>query len=126
MKKLISSDEAVPVSRQPTAPCSDCPFRVDALPGWLGGSSPQDFVEIALSDVPYACHALLGAQCAGLAIFRANISKIPRDRAVLRLAANKKTVFANVNGFLAYHQQRIKYTRLPLKRLGCFRPRSLK
>lgn len=104
MKKLISSDEAVPVSRQPTVPCSDCPFRVDALPGWLGGSSTQDFVEIALSDVPYTCHALLRVQCAGLAIFRANICKLPRDRSVLKLAANKKTVFASVNAFHAYHQ----------------------
>ena len=108
MKKLISSDEAVSVSRQPTAPCSDCPFRVDALPGWLGGNSAQDFIEIALSDVPYACHALRNAECAGLAIFRANISKIPRDRSVLRLAANKKTVFSSPGAFLAYHRGRRK------------------
>lgn len=88
--KLIASDQAVVSHTQHRTPCSDCPFRRDSLRGWLGGSQPSEFVAMAHSDMRYPCHLTRGKwakrpQCAGLAIYRANVAKLPRDPEILRL-----------------------------------------
>lgn len=105
MKKLISVDEAVPHKGPLKAPCSDCPFRRDALRGWLGGSTPEEFIAMAHSDTAYPCHAFLGPQCAGLAIYRANVAKLPRSPHVQRLNADRVAVFASIKEFLAHHKK---------------------
>lgn len=102
--KLITKDRAKPSSRQHKTPCSDCPFRRDSLRGWLGGSSAREFVRMANSDAAYSCHTVVGPQCAGLAIFRANICKSPRDPKVLTTRQNKVAVFAWHDEFLAHHE----------------------
>lgn len=51
------------------------------------------------------CHLLTGAQCAGLAVYRANVVKNPRDRDILRLPANRETVFATPTEFLEHHKE---------------------
>jgi hypothetical protein len=104
MRKLVSSDEAEPTPIQHRAPCSDCPFRLNALPGWLGHETPDGFIAIAQSDGIYPCHTKIGPQCAGLAIFRANICKLPRDRRALRLPRDPLRIFASVAAFLSHHQ----------------------
>lgn len=103
MRKLISTDEAKPTKRQHKKPCSDCPFRRDALAGWLGGQTPEHFMRLAMSDSPEPCHATIGPQCAGIAIFRANICKVPRDPEVLQLPRDKEAVFAWPNEFIEHH-----------------------
>lgn len=102
-KKLISIDEARPSSVQHKTPCSDCPFRRDSLNGWLGGHTSEFFMQLAFSDELYDCHAKIGPQCAGLATFRGNICKSPRDPRVLRLPANRDLVFSRPLEFTAHH-----------------------
>jgi hypothetical protein len=102
VKNLVTKDEGVESHCQHTTPCSDCPWRRDSLNGWLGGHSAQEFVGIAKSDFPYPCHTVTNQQCAGMAIFRRNIIKMPRPPALI-LEKDKETVFANQDEFLAHH-----------------------
>jgi len=53
------------------------------------------------------CHVLKGAQCAGAAIYRANVAKRTRDPALLRLPRDAKKVFANYLEFMIHHGQRV-------------------
>lgn len=103
MKKLISSDEAVEAECQHTEPCSDCPWRRDALKGWLGGHTADEFVDIARSDFPYPCHTITNQQCAGMAIYRRNICKVPRPPAIV-LEKDTETVFATPMEFTEHHK----------------------
>lgn len=104
-RKLVTREKAKPTDRQHRAPCSDCPFRRDAPPGWLGGNTPETFVAIAHTDQKYNCHTKVGPQCAGLAIYRANVCKVPREEDVLRLPGNTEHVFSTDEEFLAHHRR---------------------
>jgi len=100
----ISAEEATPVTRQITRPCSDCPWRRDALEGWLGSMTARDWIDVALSEATADCHAHTGEiACAGLAIFRSNIAKRLRDPDAFRVDADRRAVFATPLEFLAYH-----------------------
>lgn len=103
--RLITSDEAIVTTVQHVTPCSDCPWRRDAIRGWLGGTRPKTFIRLALGDEAYPCHAFKGPQCAGMAIFRGNIAKLPRDPRVLRLPADRRGVFATAGEFLEHHSR---------------------
>lgn len=108
-KRFVSTDEAVLIPAQHNHPCDDCPFSVYSINGWLGGHRPEDFIHIAMSDELYPCHALTGPkreklQCAGLAVFRANMCKIPRDKRALRLPKDRVKVFLTTQEFIAHHQ----------------------
>jgi hypothetical protein len=102
--KLISSAEAKPTNRQHKTPCSDCPFRRDSLPGWLGGYEPDQYAQLAHSDERIDCHTKIGPQCAGAAIYRENVCKSPRDKSVLLLPQNKEKVFGRMQEFLEHHK----------------------
>lgn len=103
MKRFVSSDEAVPCNTQPTKPCSDCPFARSAIRGWLGTMSPEDWMKAAHGESLIDCHTLIGPQCAGAAIYRANMCKVPRDSSQLRLEPDRKLVFSTPNEFLEHH-----------------------
>lgn len=102
--KLISSNESTRSRVQHKKPCSDCPWRRDALPGWLGGFTPESWVATAHSDSLVKCHTIRGPQCAGTAIYRANVCKVPRDDKALRLPANRDQVFGTPIEFLTHHK----------------------
>ncbi len=51
------------------------------------------------------CHCTTNQQCAGAAIFRANVFKSCRDSRLLSLDADEVTVFANDAEFLAHHRR---------------------
>lgn len=104
-KQLISSDQAVSTSRQHKNPCSDCPFSRKALPGWLGSLTAEQWVENVHGEAFVECHTKIGPQCAGTAIYRANVCKSPRDPKQLDLPQNTKTVFASPQEFIAHHAQ---------------------
>ena len=92
-----------------TKPCKDCPWRRIAMPGWLGEQySPEEFVAIAHSEMQFPCHRTIEQreqhQCAGMAIYRANVVKIPRDPSTLRLPADKSAVFAAAPEFVEHHR----------------------
>lgn len=104
MRKLISKDEARPSTVQHKTPCSDCPFRRDSLAGWLGGETPEFFMSLAQSEATYDCHTKIGPQCAGLAVFRANICKTPRNPQALLLKRDTEKVFSWPAEFLKHHK----------------------
>lgn len=100
-------------------PCNDCPWRRNAVPGWLGPYDAQEWVQMAHGEEPIACHQTIKdvddygtgdwnhpamKQCAGAAIYRANVCKSPRNPAVARAdAPDRETVFATPYQFIEYH-----------------------
>lgn len=95
-----------------STPCFDCPWRRNAVKGWLGPWSAEEWEQIAHGEAPIACHVTLDGdngwnsdgvvQCAGAAIYRANVCKDPRDPAVATLPPDKELVFA-FGEFVEYH-----------------------
>ncbi len=100
---MTSSAEAKPAKRQHKKPCHDCPWRRTAMPGWLGGDTPAAWVAEAHSDNVIECHTRLGVQCAGAAIYRANVCKTSRDTSVLRLPSAHAVVFSSPTEFMLHH-----------------------
>jgi len=104
--KLITSSLNNMQREQHTAPCSDCPWRRDSLPGWLGEHTPTEFVEMAHGEVKYHCHVIVNQQCAGMAQYRRNVAKQCRDNTILRLPdRDTTTVFAHPAEFLEHHKK---------------------
>jgi hypothetical protein len=111
------NDTKLPVAK---VPCKECPFRRDSIPGWLGGGDHGDATSyrlLAHSDANVACHCSPGfaaddaerkRPCAGLAIYRNNVLKKPRDgeaaRACLEVGKDEAdTVFKTPMEFFEHH-----------------------
>jgi hypothetical protein len=107
----VSLPEATP------SPCEDCPWRRVAARGWLGPVDAETWLEVAHSDAPVACHkrsAYVGGrvdwddpasrQCRGLASFRANVCKSPRDPEIVAWPPDTERVFATNAEFLEHHK----------------------
>jgi hypothetical protein len=101
--KLISSDDGRRSNRQHKTPCSDCPMRRDSLPGWLGGATPEEYKLLAHSDEVVDCHVITNQQCAGMAIYRANVVK-RCEPPNLVLPKDHKLVFG-FGEFLPHHNR---------------------
>lgn len=104
-KVLVSAAEAKPSRKQHTKPCGDCPWRVDSVAGWLGSQTADGWLRSAHGEDVIECHTRIGQQCAGAAIYRANVWKQTRDASTLRLAADRTRVFATPMAFKAYHER---------------------
>jgi hypothetical protein len=118
-RQLLTINEAVVTPKQHTKPCSDCPWARTAAPGWLAGETPANCVRDAHGEVRIDCHTKLedcepsdqgepeesgwSWQCAGAAIYRANVSKLTRDGETLRLPKDKVRVFATSQEFIVHH-----------------------
>lgn len=106
-------------------PCSDCPFRRIALPGWLGEDTPESFIATTMRDEPMPCHQSVdyerpdwkedlnenpesGRYCAGALIFFANLCKLSRDPRRPKLDPDHETVFATPQEFVDYHTQDVR------------------
>lgn len=94
-------------------PCNECPWRRDSRPGHLGPYSAQEWANAAHGESPIACHETIKhedqdwselRQCAGMAIFRANIFKSPRHPKVARAKRDEETVFSWDDEFIAHHE----------------------
>lgn len=105
MRQLISNAEAKRARSQHTKPCSDCPFARTALPGWLGSMTREEWVHALHSDCRIECHALLGAHCAGAAIYRANVCKRIVDPEGLTLPPDDDLCFSQPKEFLDHHSR---------------------
>jgi hypothetical protein len=66
-------------------PCVECPLRRDSVPGYLGGYTPEMYVEMLHGPASVACHKSPGFQerqierqrhCTGVAAYRANVGHI--------------------------------------------------
>jgi hypothetical protein len=100
-------------------PCSECPWRRVSAPGWLGPHSAEMWTDMAHGEVAIACHSTLPMggdalgedvwdepgvrQCAGAAIYRANVCKSPRHPDIARFTADRDTVFGWVTEFQEHH-----------------------
>lgn len=115
VKKGLSFEDSTETPLPPTAPCSDCPWQRDALPGWLGQKTADEFIQDAHGEFLIDCHTLRRPgsvpghdhwQCAGSAIYRGNVAKSPRRRDLLVLPADRERVFGGPKEFLDYHKVR--------------------
>lgn len=104
-KQLLSTEDATDAPCQLKKPCSDCPWAREAVHGWLGGETPEAWVHAAHGEEKVACHVHPNVQCAGLAIYRGNVCKLPRDQNVLVLPPDRELVFATPNEFLEHHKE---------------------
>lgn len=79
------------------------------MPGWLGEQfTPEEFRSMAHGEAQLPCHKTIGRkqelQCAGMAIYRANVVKRPRDPETLMLPKDRINVFDNPDEFVAHHR----------------------
>lgn len=99
-----------------TQPCAQCPFKRQSLPGYLGADDPESFITKTMADMEMPCHMSVdyedpdwestlddAQQCAGAAIMFSNMCKLSRDPRRKRLPADRETVFARPEEFLAHH-----------------------
>lgn len=104
-KQAITSDKAVVRKRQHKAPCSDCPWRRDAIKGWLGPLDALSWLALAHSEGEPGCHTVRDKACAGMAVYRANVYKVPRDPDALRLPPDPVKVFTLPAEFERHHER---------------------
>lgn len=106
-------------------PCKECPFRRASLSGYLGASTPQDFIYTTLTDYPMPCHRTIdysdeeweskweagriGKLCAGALIFFSNTLKLSRDPDRPKLPVDRTLIFASINEFLDHHLSHSSY-----------------
>ena len=102
-RQLLATGQTPPAKRPLSKPCSDCPMARTALNGWLGGSTPEEYAALAHSDARPPCHVHGNVECAGMAIYRANVLKNPRTPG-LTLPKDTALVFASPIEFLAHHK----------------------
>lgn len=93
-KHFIVSEEARTANRQHTAPCSDCPWSRKSYPGWTGPNTVEQWIACVHSEQRINCHTRKQRsgefwQCAGAAIYRANVCKRLRDHTLLELPPNQ-------------------------------------
>lgn len=97
-------------------PCAQCPFSRRTEPGLTGGTCPTVYVGQSIGPFWLPCHMdpkykanrldTDALQCAGAAIFRANIGVtelLPEQ--LLRLEADTQRVFANFEELIAHHMR---------------------
>ena len=101
------------------APCHDCAFRRDSVPGHLGGSEPEVYIGQCRGPFYIPCHLTYDkvddalrenlhwtGGCAGSAVFRANLgwdSMMPPG--INKLPADHDAVFSTPEEFIAHHRQ---------------------
>lgn len=88
--------------KQHTSPCSECPWRRKSVSGWLGPYTPEEWLAHAHGETVISCHKHRSQQCAGAAIFRANVFKETRHQEALRLPRDK-AVFCSNEEFTLHH-----------------------
>ena len=104
--------------------CSECPFRKDALPGYLGDASYKPTVFLAsIEHTPIPCHMTVldwddkkrvkrqcwTHTCIGSLQFMRNIAKMPIDPKYrkLRDEADRNTgIFSTRQDFIEHHVKR--------------------
>jgi hypothetical protein len=78
-------------------------MRRDSIPGWLGGSTPEEYIGLCHSDEVVECHVHAGSRCAGLAIYRRNSCKSqPKEH---ELPKDVETIFNWRPEFLDHHNR---------------------
>lgn len=97
-------------------PCAECPWLKTSAKGWLGASTPVEFVQQSEAEVQMPCHlhvnyeddnwreeALKAPQCAGRAVHFANRCKRPQNPKLITMPADRQNVFGNPQDFITHH-----------------------
>jgi hypothetical protein len=106
-------------------PCVECPLRRDSAKGYLGGYSPEMYLDILHSPASIACHSSKGFHtreiekqsfCTGVAAYRANVGhiasvqlengfRIPTEahNATKIIGSDPETFFATPEEFFWHH-----------------------
>lgn len=100
-------------------PCAQCPYKRDSAPGWTGDYAPEDLVTVVQQEQDFPCHTLINyndpdwrdnleeaQQCAGWAVFAANMAKSPRDpekREFVKRAGRSAECFSFPPELIEYH-----------------------
>jgi hypothetical protein len=107
-------------------PCVECPLRRDSAPGYLGGYTPEMYLEALHGPASIACHKSPGfhegqierqRHCTGVAAYRANVGHVctmphPVAGYVITTAhdstkligEDRETFFATPEEFVAHHR----------------------
>lgn len=105
---------------QHTTPCPQCPWRKTSAPGWLGASTPLQFLAQAESEIRMPCHCSVdydrpdwkeraesSPRCAGHATYLRNRCKSPRNASLAQFVgqviADPDTVFTRPEDFVRHH-----------------------
>jgi len=95
-------------------PCNDCPWRRVSAPGWLGPHSPEEWLTTVHGEGGIACHKTITneqwddpgmRQCAGAAIYRANVHKLPINPTIARSEQDHEKIFSLDREFLSHHRR---------------------
>lgn len=107
-------------SKNQVRPCNECAFRRSSpadfqVPGTLGGSPPTVYIGQTQGNFMIPCHKLCDfkdpnwrdkafetGQCAGAAVYRANLGLTPPEP-INTLPADHEAVFSSHAEFLAHH-----------------------
>jgi hypothetical protein len=100
--------------KQHSKPCGECPWRKESAAGWLGASTPVEFLQQSESGIKMPCHLHINyeqddweneidnvPECAGRSIHIANRCKSVSG--ILKLPADRDTVFSNPQDFIDHH-----------------------
>lgn len=107
--------------KQHHTPCAECPWRKTSAPGWLGASTPEQFLAQAEAEIKMPCHCAVdyerpdweeqsevAPRCAGHAIYLRNRCKMPVEPGlaefVRAVAQDYGSVFGNGQQFLEHHR----------------------
>lgn len=76
------------------------------MPGYLGPHTADEWLEHAHGESITMCHTKRhGQQCAGFAIYRANVCKTTRYSDTLKLPPDREAVFASRDEFKTHHER---------------------
>lgn len=97
-------------------PCRECPWRKSSLPGWLGASTPLEFIALSESEARMPCHMTVdyerddwqeqvktAPQCVGRSVHFANRCRLPKNPEILKANPDPDTVFSDPREFYKHH-----------------------
>jgi hypothetical protein len=96
-------------------PCKECPVARAALPGALGGYTPEQYLEVLHGPADLACHMSPGfpddvtrqRSCTGVAMYRANCGLAPAGRSAydaVQATGPDDRAFASPEEFARHHR----------------------
>jgi len=97
--------------------CSDCPFRRESSPGWLGPNLLADIIEKYETDEEFICHKTLGESdkiCRGYVHLRNNACKDAHTSNRLfkvqnDLAGEENGCFETIEEFIEHHDYNFEF-----------------
>lgn len=102
-------------------PCEQCPFKIDSIPGYLGATTAEQFIESTYGEIHMPCHTYIdyddpdweaeqlpfASHCAGSLIHLKNSCKQPIDiilrEMIDQVSIDRENVISFKHNFLNHH-----------------------